>query len=169
MDLRIAPRKSGKVTILDVRGRIVIGANSDLFKAELRTLAESTPCDVLVNLAEVTQVDSTGISALVQSFVTLKRDGGSLKILNPAGFRPGSSGGDGLDPLSARLYRRGGRPGKLRSQRRSRVASETPLPDSRDRCADRRSSVRSLALALGARAGPTAIHRAMREWQDGYR
>jgi anti-sigma B factor antagonist len=85
MDLRIAPRKSGKVTILDVRGRIVIGANSDLFKAELRKLAESTPCDVLVNLAEVTQVDSTGISALVQSFVTLKRDGGSLKILNPAG------------------------------------------------------------------------------------
>ena len=85
MDLRIAERKSGNVTILDVRGRIVIGANSDLFKAELRRLAERQPCNVLVNLAEVVQVDSTGISALVQSFVTLKRDGGNLKILSPTG------------------------------------------------------------------------------------
>jgi anti-anti-sigma factor len=85
MGIQISARKSGTVTILDVRGRIVIGDNSDSFRAELRKLAESTPCDVLVNLAGVTQVDSSGISALVQSFVTLKRDGGSLKILNPTG------------------------------------------------------------------------------------
>ena len=85
MGIQISPRKSGTVTILDVRGRIVIGDNSDSFRAELRKLAENTPCDVLVNLAGVTAVDSSGISALVQSFVTLKRDGGSLKILNPTG------------------------------------------------------------------------------------
>jgi anti-anti-sigma factor len=85
MGIQIAARKSGPITILDVRGRIVIGDSSDSFRAELRRLAESAPCDVLVNLAGVTQVDSSGISALVQSFVTLKRDGGSLKIVNPAG------------------------------------------------------------------------------------
>jgi len=85
MGLQISARKSGNVTILDVRGRIVIGANSDSFRAELRKLADP-PCEVLVNLAGVTQVDSSGISALVQSFVTLKRDGGSLKILNPTGY-----------------------------------------------------------------------------------
>ena len=86
MDLQIVPRNSGKVVILDLRGRIVIGANADSFRAELRQLAQNKPCDVLVNLAAVTQVDSTGITALVQSFVTLKRDGGSLKILNPTGY-----------------------------------------------------------------------------------
>lgn len=86
MGLRILTRKSGNVTILDVLGRIVIGVNSDSFRAELRKLAESKPCDVIVNLAGVTQVDSSGISILVQSFVTLKRDGGSLKILNPTGY-----------------------------------------------------------------------------------
>ncbi|MGA2718108.1 MAG: STAS domain-containing protein [Candidatus Acidiferrales bacterium] len=85
MGIQISARKSGTVTILDVRGRIVIGDNSDSFRAELRKLAESAPCDVLVNLAGVTGMDSSGISALVQSFVTLKRDGGSLKILNPTG------------------------------------------------------------------------------------
>ena len=86
MGLRILTRKSGNVTILDVLGRIVIGVNSDAFRAELRKLAGSTPCDVLINLAEVTQVDSSGISALVQSLVTLKRGGGSLKILNPTKY-----------------------------------------------------------------------------------
>ena len=86
MALQISARKSGNVTILDMRGRIMIGPSSDAFRADLRKLAESMPCDILVNLAEVTQMDSTGISTLVQSYVTLKRDGGSLKILNPTGY-----------------------------------------------------------------------------------
>src|ERR1700733_11744516 len=86
MDLQISARKSGHVTILDVRGRIVIGAGTDSFRTELRKLAASKPCNVAVNLAEVTMMDSSGISALVQSFVTLGRDGGSLKIVNPTGI-----------------------------------------------------------------------------------
>jgi len=86
MGLLISTRKYGSITILDLRGRITIGAGSDSLKAELRTLAETMPCDILVNLAEVTQVDSTGINALVQSYVTLKRKGGNLKILHPVGY-----------------------------------------------------------------------------------
>jgi anti-anti-sigma factor len=85
MDLRISARKSQDVTIFDVEGRILIGASNEAFGAELRKLAASAPCNVLVNLAKVTQVDSSGISTLVRSFVTLERDGGSLKILNPTG------------------------------------------------------------------------------------
>jgi anti-sigma B factor antagonist len=86
MGLQISGRKSGNVTILDVRGRILIGTDADSFRAELRKLAEGNACDILVNLADVTQMDSSGISALVQSYVTLKRNGGSLKILNPRGY-----------------------------------------------------------------------------------
>jgi anti-sigma B factor antagonist len=86
MDLRISARRFENITILDVRGRILIGDNNDLFGAELEKLAERSPCDVLVNLEEVTQVDSSGLSTLVKLFVTLKRDGGNLKILNPTGM-----------------------------------------------------------------------------------
>jgi anti-sigma B factor antagonist len=86
MDLQISARKSENVTILDLRGRIVMGDSNDLFAEELSKLAESTPCDVLVNLAGVTQVDSSGISTLVKLFVTLRRDGGNLKILHPVGM-----------------------------------------------------------------------------------
>jgi len=85
MSLLISVRNSGNVTILDFRGNITIGEGSDSFKARLRTLAETMPCNILINLAEVTQVDSTGINALVQSYVTLKRNGGNLKILHPTG------------------------------------------------------------------------------------
>jgi anti-sigma B factor antagonist len=85
MGLRISARKSQNVTILDLRGRIVIGDTNDAFAEELRKLAEKAPCDVLVNLAEVTQIDSSGISTLVKLFVTLRRHGGNLKILNPVG------------------------------------------------------------------------------------
>jgi anti-sigma B factor antagonist len=86
VSLLISARKSGSITILDLRGRITIGAGSDSLKDELHRLAEVTPCDVLINLAEVTQMDSTGINALVHSYVTLKRNGGELKILQPTGY-----------------------------------------------------------------------------------
>lgn len=85
MDLRISERKADGVTVLDLRGRVVIGKTNDALAAELRKLAEKTPCDVLINLTDVSQVDSSGISTLVRSFVTLERDGGHLKLLNPQG------------------------------------------------------------------------------------
>jgi anti-anti-sigma factor len=85
MGLQIATRKSGNVIVLDLQGRIIIGVSNDALSAELRKLAETAPCDILVNLSGVTQMDSSGISTLVRSFVTLERHGGSLKILNPTG------------------------------------------------------------------------------------
>lgn len=84
MGLQITSRKSGNVTILDLQGRLTIGASNDALINELRNLAESKPCDVLVNLAGVAQVDSSGISTLVRHFVSLERQGGGLRLLNPS-------------------------------------------------------------------------------------
>lgn len=85
MDLRMTERKVENVTILDVEGRVLIGRRNEAFGAELRRLASCAPCNLLVNLSKVTQVDSSGLSTLVRSFVTLARDGGSMKILGPEG------------------------------------------------------------------------------------
>jgi anti-anti-sigma factor len=85
MGLQITARKSGNVTILDLQGRIIIGSSNDALGTELRKLAEVGPADVLVNLAGVAQIDSSGISTIVRSFVSLERQGGGLKLLNPAG------------------------------------------------------------------------------------
>jgi anti-anti-sigma factor len=85
MGLQIAERKSGSVTILDLVGRIVIGVSNDSLGTELRRLGEQGPAEVIVNLAGVAQMDSSGISTLVRSFVSLERAGGGLKLLNPTG------------------------------------------------------------------------------------
>jgi anti-sigma B factor antagonist len=85
MGLQISARKSGAVTILDLQGRITIGASNDALNVELRKLADAGPSDVIVNLTGVTQMDSSGISTLVRAFVTLERQGGGLEILNPVG------------------------------------------------------------------------------------
>jgi anti-sigma B factor antagonist len=85
MGLQISQRKSGTVHILDLQGRITIGTSNDELAAWLRKLLEATPCDVVVNLAGVTQLDSSGISTIVRAFVSLERRGGGLKLLNPDG------------------------------------------------------------------------------------
>jgi len=85
MGLQLSTRKSGDVTIIDLRGRVTIGRPNDALSAELRKLAEAGPRDILVNLAGVTQVDSSGISTIVRSFVTLERRGGRLKLVNAVG------------------------------------------------------------------------------------
>ncbi len=85
MGLQVTTRKSGDVTIMDLAGRIIIGPSNDSLGAELRKLAQAGPCFVVANLASVTQIDSSGISTLVRSFVTYERQGGGLKLLNPTG------------------------------------------------------------------------------------
>ena len=85
MGLQTSVRKSGDTVILDLQGRVTIGDTNDSLSAELRKLADSGPCNVLVNLAGVAQMDSSGVCTLVRSFVSIKRKGGSLKILRPSG------------------------------------------------------------------------------------
>lgn len=85
MGLQISTRKSGNVAILDLQGRITIGPSNDALSSELRRLAEAGPAEVIVNLTGVAQMDSSGISTVVRSFVSLERQGGGLRLLNPTG------------------------------------------------------------------------------------
>ncbi len=85
VSLHISQRKSGDVTIIDLHGRATIGRGNDTLVAELRQTLEAGARKLLVNLANTSQVDSSGISTIVRAFVTLQRKGGSLKLLNPNG------------------------------------------------------------------------------------
>jgi anti-anti-sigma factor len=83
--LQISIRESGDVTILDLRGRATIGVDSDLLSGQLEDLVASGVRKLLLNLADVTQLDSSGVSAIVATYVSLRRQGGSLKLLCPCG------------------------------------------------------------------------------------
>ena len=86
MTLQISTRESGDVSILDLRGRSTIdGGETELLSDQLRRLVCSGVRKVLLNLAELTQVDSSGVSIIVGTFVSLKRQDGDLKLLRPSG------------------------------------------------------------------------------------
>ena len=86
MGLHIAIRESGDVTILDLQGRSTIdGGESELLGSRLKQLVTSGVRKLLLNLAELTQVDSTGLSVIVGTRVSLRDQGGDLKLLRPCG------------------------------------------------------------------------------------
>jgi anti-anti-sigma factor len=84
MGLQILIRESGEVTILDLRGTSTLdGGGSKLLRRQLQRLLENGACNLLLNLEELTQMDSSGISVLVETYVSLRRNGGNLKLLRP--------------------------------------------------------------------------------------
>ena len=85
MGLLIAIRESDDVTILDLRGRATIGADSELLTSHLEELVTNGVRKLLLNLADVTQIDSSAISTIVRLYVSLGRQGGDLKLLRPCG------------------------------------------------------------------------------------
>ena len=85
MGLQISIRKSGDVTILDLQGRATIGVDSDLLSGQLENLVANRVRKLLLNLVAVTQLDSSSISAIVETYLSLRRQGGSLKLLCPCG------------------------------------------------------------------------------------
>jgi len=85
LNLQTSIRKSGDVTVVELEGRATIGADNDRLAEELRHLLDVGTRKILVNLRGVTQIDSSGISTLVRTFVALVHSGGSLKLLAPGG------------------------------------------------------------------------------------
>jgi anti-sigma B factor antagonist len=83
--LQISIRESGDVTILDLRGKVTIGVDSDLLISHLQKLVTKGVRKLLLNLAGVTQLDSSGISAITGTSVSLGQQGGSLRLLCPRG------------------------------------------------------------------------------------
>lgn len=85
VDLKVAARQAGDVTILDLQGSATIGASSDFLSAEIKRHREAGTCKVLVNLRHLVQIDSSGISAIVGNFIGMGRTGASLKLVAPQG------------------------------------------------------------------------------------
>src|SRR6516164_4751347 len=83
--LQVSVRESGDVTILDVQGRATIGAGRFLLSVHLRELVARGVRKLLLNLADVKQLDRAGISPAVGTYVSLSRQGGSLKLVCPRG------------------------------------------------------------------------------------
>jgi anti-sigma B factor antagonist len=82
MSIHATYRDSGDVTVLDMGGRIVLGDGSALLRNTVRELLNDNRTKILINLADVNYIDSSGIGELVQAYTSVKNRGGELKLLH---------------------------------------------------------------------------------------
>jgi anti-sigma B factor antagonist len=80
-ELDVSERQAGDVTILDLSGEVRIGDSSVALRNSIRKLADTGKTKVLLNLAGVKYIDSTGIGELIANYTTVTRQGGQLKLL----------------------------------------------------------------------------------------
>jgi anti-anti-sigma factor len=85
MSLHISIREFGNVTILDLRGKATISSESELLNGHLQKLVAKGASKLLLNIADLSQIDSSGVSVIVRTHASLKRHGGGLKLLHPGG------------------------------------------------------------------------------------
>ncbi|PYS69693.1 MAG: anti-sigma factor antagonist [Acidobacteria bacterium] len=81
-ELNITERQAGDVTVLDMSGKITIGEGSVALRTAIRRLLEEQKKRILLNLAGVGYIDSSGIGELVSSYTAINKDNGELKLLN---------------------------------------------------------------------------------------
>ncbi len=82
MSIKASTRLVDGVTIVDVSGRITLGEGSSTLRETVRDLISKGQKNILLNLGDVTYIDSSGIGELVSSYTSVNNQGGKLKLLN---------------------------------------------------------------------------------------
>ena len=82
MTMKSSTRQVDGVTIVDLSGRITLGEGSTMLRDIVRDMIAKGNKKILLNLGDVTYIDSSGIGELVSAFTTVRNGGGELKLLN---------------------------------------------------------------------------------------
>jgi anti-sigma B factor antagonist len=80
--MKASSRQVDGITVLDLSGRITLGEGSVVLRDQIRDLLGKGDKKILLNLGDVTYIDSSGIGELVSAFTTVRNQGGELKLLN---------------------------------------------------------------------------------------
>lgn len=81
MSAKLSTRQVGDVTVVDVAGRITLGEGASRLREDIKGLLGKGSKRILLNLGDVTYIDSSGIGELVSGFTTVANQGGQLKLL----------------------------------------------------------------------------------------
>ena len=82
MSMKATNRQVDGVAVVDMSGRITLGEGSVVLRDTIRDLVGKGQKKILLNLGNVTYIDSSGIGELVSAFTAVRREGGELKLLN---------------------------------------------------------------------------------------
>ena len=80
--MKIETRTVGDVRILDCSGKITLGEGTMAVRNTVRDILKNNGKKLVLNLAEVNYIDSSGIGELVSTYSTVTSNGGQLKLLN---------------------------------------------------------------------------------------
>ena len=80
--MNVNVRQSGEVTILDLKGKITIGSGDVALRNAIQEVMNSGAKKVLINMADVSTIDSSGIGELVSAYTTATNRGAKLKLIN---------------------------------------------------------------------------------------
>lgn len=80
--LQIEERLVGEVTILDLKGKIVINEGDEALRDKINSLIHQNRKKILLNLENVPYIDSAGLGEVVRTYTTVSRQGGQLKLVN---------------------------------------------------------------------------------------
>ena len=82
MSMKASTRQVDGITIVDLSGRITLGEGSVVLRDTIKDLLGKGSKKILLNLGDVSYIDSSGIGELVSAFTSVQRQGGELKLLN---------------------------------------------------------------------------------------
>ncbi len=82
MSLSIKIRETPNAAILDMNGRITLGDGLADLRDSIREALAGEQKNILLNLAEVSYIDSSGLGQLIGSYATITNRGGQMKLLN---------------------------------------------------------------------------------------
>ncbi len=81
MSAKMTSRQVGDVTVIDAAGRITLGEGASAFRDKIRELAAKGDKKFLLDLSDVSYIDSSGIGEMVSGFTTVTNNGGQFKLL----------------------------------------------------------------------------------------
>ena len=82
MSMKASTRQVDGVTIVDLSGRITLGEGSVVLRDTIKDLLSKSQKKILLNLGDVSYIDSSGIGELVSAFTSVRNQGGELKLLH---------------------------------------------------------------------------------------
>jgi len=81
--MKFTSRKAGNVVVIDIEGKILLGEGDVEIKEAIDSLIRQGNKNVLLNLAKVPYIDSAGLGEIIRCFTSLRKSGGTLKLLSP--------------------------------------------------------------------------------------
>jgi len=80
MNLNISNKQVGDVSVVALRGRIVLGEGSGALRERVKNLVDDGKKKIVLNMANVTYIDSAGLGTLVAAHVSAKKQGTALLL-----------------------------------------------------------------------------------------